>query len=381
MEFSRRHFLGASLATAISARQSARQIQQPKPNVHEQSFVPHTFSVVPVVGDGVWISNDPPEEATGNYDPREFDVSVGIKVEGQGAGQQITATTVAPVVHSEQKIKDFRIEAEGCQARLVPLANGAGQLVLKAPSIFAKQTIGATAHFRIQISKSYHGHEQAKFPSLQQEKNLPKDFKVYTKNSPGIKITSSRVKRLYKSLINGSMHPWQQAEKFYTWVWENIEGVPGRYTSVDEAIRKKQGDCEERACTFIALCRTAGIPARQVWVPGHAWAEFGLHDEAGEFHWIPAHTAAYSWFGWTGAHELVLQKGDNIRISNRKKSLRLIDDWHRMSGKRAKFTYTTDITPVAAEGEAVGPGGRTKLPNGRWKLTGDHAVNKIHRNG
>ena len=202
---------------------------------------------------------------------------------------------------------------------MVPLASGAGQLVLQAPEIVAGQVIGAIAHFRLQISKSYHGHEQEKFPSLQNEKKLPKDFKRYTKNSPGIKVTSTHVKQLYKSLINGSMHPWQQAEKFYTWVWENIEGVPGRYTSVDDAIKNKKGDCEERACTFIALCRAAGIPARQVWVPSHAWAEFGLHDEAGEFHWIPVHTAAYSWFGWTGVHELVLQKGDRIRIPARNK--------------------------------------------------------------
>ena len=201
MEFSRRHFLGTSLAAAISAR----QIPQPKPTLYERSFVPHTFSVIPVVGDGMWISKDPPEEEKGNYDPREFDVSVGIKVEGQGAGQQIAASTVAPVVHSEQQIKDVRIETQGCQAQLVPLASGAGQLVIQAPEIFAKQTIGAIAHFRIQISKSYHGHEQEKFPSLQKEEHLPKDFKVYTKNSPGIKVTSTHVKQLYKSLINGSV--------------------------------------------------------------------------------------------------------------------------------------------------------------------------------
>ena len=51
----------------------------------------------------------------------------------------------------------------------------------------------------------------------------------------------------------------------------------------------------------------------------HNWAEFYLLDEQGEGHWIPAHTAAYSWFGWTGAHELVIQKGDNIRPPHNRK--------------------------------------------------------------
>ena len=263
---------------------------------------------------------------------------------------------------------------------MVPLAGGAGQLLLQAPEIVDNQLIGAIARFRIQISKSFQGHEQAKFPSLQNEKNFPGDIKRFLKSSPGIRVNSRQVKELSKTLINGSMHPWKMAEKFYSWVWENIQARPGSYTSVKEAIVSKKGDCEERACTFIALCRAVGIPARQVWVPSHAWAEFGLHDQEGKFHWIPAHTAAYSWFGWTGVHELVLQKGDNIRIPARKKSLRLVDDWYRMSGKRAKFTYTTDITPVALNGAEAGPGGRTKLPNGQWRFTGEHPANKFHRN-
>ena len=109
------------------------------------------------------------------------------------------------------------------------------------------------------------------------------------------------------------------------------------------------------------------------------WAEFGLHDESGKFHWIPVHTAAYSWFGWTGAHELVLQKGGRIRIPARKKTLRLIDDWYQMQGTRAKFTFTTELIPVAKEGIAHAPGGRIKLPNGKWKLIGKHPANKFHR--
>lgn len=381
MAISRRRFIAGSVATTVASKflpiggKSFSRSQY-----HEASICPHSFSIIPIVGDGKWISKDPPKEKSGNYEPREFDVSVGIKIEGQGLGRQICASTVAPVIHNEQQIKDLAVETEGCAARLVPLANTAGQLVLRTPAIAAGQVVSAFANYRVEISKSYMGHEQAKFPSVQIEKKLPKNFKRFTNNSPGIKVTSKRVKELFKTLVTSTMHPWEMAEKFYTWVWENIEGVPGRYTSVDDAIRTRKGDCEERACVFIALCRAAGIPARQVWVPSHMWAEFGLHDEAGEFHWIPVHTAAYSWFGWTGAHELVLQKGDHIRIPARKKTVRLIDDWYSMKGVRAKFSFTTQLTPVSKDGVAPGPGGRVKLANGQWKLLGKHPANKFHRN-
>ena len=382
MTFSRRRFIASSIATAAGSKLLllSHGVRPRISQHHEASLYPPTFSVIPVVGDGKWISKDPPKDKTGYYDPREFDVSVGIRIEGKGTGGRILASTVAPVNQGEQIIKNLAVETVGCEARLVPLTNSAGQLVLQAPSIEAGQVITANANYRIQISKSYMGYEQAKVPFDQKEKALPENYKRFIKNSPGIKVTSRHVKEVFKTLVSSWMHPWAMAETFYTWVWENIKGVPGRYTSVDQAIRKKAGDCEERASVFIALCRLAVIPARQVWVPSHMWAEFGLHDEAGKFHWIPVHTASYSWFGWTGVHELVLQKGDAVNIPTRKKTLRLIDDWYRMEGARAKFSFTTELTPVAEDGVDPGPGGRVKLATGQWKLTGEHSANKFHRN-
>ncbi len=69
----------------------------------------------------------------------------------------------------------------------------------------------------------------------------------------------------------------------------------------------------------------------------------------GDGHWIPAHTACYRWFGWTGAHELVLQKGDRLRIPQRGGLFRLIDDWAQWSGKQPGVSYLADLEPLAAE--------------------------------
>ena len=122
---------------------------------------------------------------------------------------------------------------------------------------------------------------------------------------------------------------------------------------------------------FIALCRAAGIPARLVWVPSHNWAEIGLYDHEGKPHWIPIHTAAYSWFGWTGVHEVVLQKGDRVYIQSRKKSIRLIDDWYQVRGKRPEMYYSLTVQPLPGEeGSDPGPGRREKLQSGRWIVGG-----------
>lgn len=338
----------------------------------QQAFNQPAFSITPVVGDGEWIWTDPPEEK-GYLEPKDFEVSVGMRIKGVGDGSNLTATTVAPVQYPEQKILDVKIQTSGCSAQLVALNQSAGQLVLSADSINAGQTVSALAKYKIRIFKSHFGFEKQLFPAEQNSKEVPKEF---LKSSPGIKCSSAMVREIARKTAGELTHPWDKAQKFYQWVWENIQGIPGKYTSVEEAISKGRGDCEERACTFIALCRNAGIPARQVWVPSHVWAEIALHDEAGKWHWLPIHTAAYNWFGYTGAHELVLQKGDRVRLPQRKRTVRLIDDWYQLNGARPKLEFVSTIEPVEP-----GPGGRRKQTNGQWTATTSSKYRRLMRQG
>ena len=127
-------------------------------------------------------------------------------------------------------------------------------------------------------------------------------------------------------------------------------------------------------------CR-GGIPARLVWVPDHNWAEFYLTDDKGVGHWIPAHTACYFWFGWTGAHELVLQKGDRLRMPDRGNRLfRLQEDWMQWSGRRPQVRYNAELSPLpATSGADPGPGARKKMSNGEWKVVGKHPMDQYAR--
>ena len=268
----------------------------------EQSYHPQTFAVVPVVGDGKWIWKQPPSGQTGYLEPRDFNVEISMKFLGRGAGRDLQASTVFPIECAEQRLfldsaTPSGLVTQGCQAKIDDLGRGARQLLLYAPTLAKGEVVSATVRFGARLCKAYLGHKQDDFPRDQSLSAKLFD-KVYLRNSPGIKVTSATVRELVKKIVPHNAHPWEKAKLFQEWVWDNVEGVPGQYTSVEAAIKNRRGDCEERATVFIALCRASGTPARQVWVPGHAWAEIGLHDGDNRPFWIPVHTAAYSWFGY-----------------------------------------------------------------------------------
>lgn len=374
-------WVGCGAACGLAAvgqpgRQDRRQLQSAP---CEKSALPPTRSVIPVVGDGRWIWKSPPEGQTGYLEPRTYRLSIGIQLQATGPTEQLQATTPAPVEFSEQRIDRVQLEMDRCQAELRPLTAEAGQLVLSADSLAEGQVAAAAAHFTLTLFKQYQGHAKEQFPVAQQ---FPKEFRQpYLTDSPGIQTRLPEVRQLVKALTAAFDHPWDKALAFKCWVWENIQARIGRYTSVQAALRDRVGDCEERAAVFVALCRASGIPARLVWVPNHNWAEFCLKDEQGEFHWIPAHTSCYSWFGWTGAHELVLQKGDSIPLPG-KKPVRLVPDWMTWSGARPQVRFQAELTPLPATGgEDPGPGARRKDAKGEWCVTGEHEMDRYLRDG
>jgi transglutaminase-like putative cysteine protease len=340
---------------------------------------PPAWAVIPVVGDGRWIEIEPPRKPLGNYDERPFELSVGIEMRGRGNGTDVQAVTPVPLPHPEQKIGDVRIETEGCQARIQAVGEGAAQLVVAAAAIGAGGVLRAIARYQLTVAKQYFGHERDRFPRVQ-PKPAAEIRGRYLLDSPGIETGSAQVRKLLAAVRGpGDEHPWDVARRCWVWVRENIRPRIGPYTSVTRAIDDRVGDCEEMAGVFVALCRRAGIPARLVWVPNHNWAEFHLVDEAGVGHWIPAHTACYPWFGWTGVHELVIQKGDRVIPAHARAPQRLLEDWGRAAGVRPAFRWTAELTPLpATTGADPGPGGRVKEESGEWKLAG-HRLDSLLR--
>ncbi len=91
-----------------------------------------------------------------------------------------------------------------------------------------------------------------------------------------------------------------------------------------DALKRKQGDCEELTSLFIAICRAQGIPARAVWIPGHAYPEFYLEDEQGSGHWFPCQAAGPYEFGSMNEARPILQKGDRVRLPGTREVVRYL---------------------------------------------------------
>ncbi len=370
----RRQAISLLSAGALSALGGLRG----SPSIHEAFFASATHSVVPVVGDGRWTWLKPPAEERGYLEPRSYRLKVGVQWEGTGSSSLLRGTTPVPVEYPEQKLVSMRLDADGCEAQVRKINEGAAELLVVAHALSSGQKVSAIVEYELELRKQYHAYAADQFP---REQKIPTDVRrQYLQDSPGIETSSKAVRALAQELKQGQEYPWDQAYAFFNWVRKNIQPQLGPYTSVTTALNTQRGDCEEMAGVFVALCRAVNIPARLVWVPNHAWGEFYLSDREGKGHWIPAHTACYLWFGFTGAYELVLQKGDRVQMPERRKQLRLMEDWMQWSGAKPRVRYAAELTPLPPkEGDDPGPGGRQKDEQGKWHLLGDHPLNKYTR--
>jgi len=91
---------------------------------------------------------------------------------------------------------------------------------------------------------------------------VPSKLKEFLKPSPLIESKNKRIRAIAKELEDDSLNAWDQVEKNYTWVRENITYKFDKVNrSCLEALDNKHGDCGELSSLFIAICRTR--PRRQ----------------------------------------------------------------------------------------------------------------------
>jgi transglutaminase-like putative cysteine protease len=127
----------------------------------------------------------------------------------------------------------------------------------------------------------------------------------------------------------GVLTDWQRVEKLYDYVQDHIEYEEGAQDKSSlESLQDGKADCHGIAALFVAMCRTADVPARMVWVDGHQYAEFYLEDAQGDGHWFPVQSAGSRAFGEMPLPKVILQKGDNFRVPERRgERLRYASDY------------------------------------------------------
>ncbi len=108
---------------------------------------------------------------------------------------------------------------------------------------------------------------------VERKVDIPKEVKIYLEPSEHIP-TSGKVEDIAEKITKGKEGILYKAWSIYEWVVENtyrdpkVKGCgPGDVNSMLEILErggKIGGKCADQSSIFVALCRTAGIPAREV---------------------------------------------------------------------------------------------------------------------
>jgi hypothetical protein len=191
-------------------------------------------------------------------------------------------------------------------------------------------------------------------------KNVPTDMNMFLKSSPYIEIELGEIKRVAKQIAaDNPSNAWGQVEKIYDWVRDNIKYRHGKLRQIRDALKDKEGDCEEMTGIFVALCRASKIPARCVWIPQHCYPEFYLEDPQGEGHWFPCQVAGERQFGQMHDYRPILQKGDRFKVPEDTVVQRYVAQTFSCKSRASRpglapsVEEVMDLGPLKAEMEAL----------------------------
>ncbi|MEX2307319.1 MAG: transglutaminase-like domain-containing protein [Pirellulales bacterium] len=269
----------------------------------------------------------------------------------RGACRNIVAMVTVPLECLEQEVKivdeDFSAEVGEVTYRI--LQGGARQMLISVPFLSDGTTARAvvTAEVSTRTVLPPEKTDELKIP-----KRLPGKLRIFVNGSPYIEVKHQRIRSLSKEIlkdIDEDATDWEKIEAIYDHVLEHIAYVEGPDKGALETLRDGQADCQGRAALFIALCRANKIPARMVWVHGHAYPEFYLEDAKDEGHWYPCESAGTRAFGEMPLARTILQKGDNFRVPERKERLRYASDYlvgmPTPGGGKPKVNYIREQMP------------------------------------
>lgn len=210
---------------------------------------------------------------------------------------------------------------------------GLKQMIVMVPTIRANQEMNFRAIFNLQLSKVQAPSDTSVFVI---PKSPSKDVKPYLGISPGINLKHQKIKTALKDMVEGKADAWEEVKGIFEWVNTNIEVDPdGEINDSTQAFLDKKGSPEDVTGLFVGLCRLHKVPARTVWVEGAVQAEFYLVDDEGIGAWFPVKFSGIAEFGSDSNPAIILQKGDNFRVPEKKDALRYVSESLVVTGSAA----------------------------------------------
>jgi hypothetical protein len=258
--------------------------------------------------------------------PSTLQVRIGLEATAQGGPcKNVTCSFPLPMDWPEQKVTIVDEEKSPLvrQTRMQVLNDGVKQCVFQIPRLPANAT--ARVVYTLKIERWHISPPPIPELFVFARTNDPK-LRPFLGESPFIEVRNPLVKSAAAGIeLDETDTAWRQVETIYDWTRDKVhsdgtkplKGALGALTS-------GTGDCEERTSLFVAMCRLKQIPARCVWIEGHAYPEFYLLDDRGYGHWIPCESLGARNFGGVQHYAPILQKGDNFRMSQKSGAQRYV---------------------------------------------------------
>jgi transglutaminase-like putative cysteine protease len=269
-------------------------------------------------------------------------VSLEVDLSAQAAGKEARLWVPYPTSDRNQTVSDIKVTGNFASSGVyTDLTHGTPMLYAEWPGDAAKRNLAFS--FRVERKEI----AQPNLPDKEPTWNRP-DYAEYlqpTSRGP----LDGEVKKLSDRITRGKSTNLQKARAVYDWTVENMYRDPNTtgcgLGDVCELLRKPGGKCTDISSVFIALCRAAGVPAREVFgirlgkkaeeditAYQHCWAEFFVPG----FGWMTADPAdvrkamlveklelsdpkakeyrAYFW-GGIDAYRVVLSRGRDLKLN------------------------------------------------------------------
>ena len=272
---------------------------------------------------------------------RSGTVTLDVDLSAQPQGKEARLWVPYPLSDANQRIADIKVSGDyAAYGVYADRVNGTPILYAEWPKDVASRKM--TLSFRVERKEI----AQRNLPTTEPAWN-PVDYDEYLKPT-SLGPINGEVKELADSIIKGKTTNVAKARAIYDWTVGNMYRDPdtrGCGTGdVCQLLRKPGGKCTDISSVFIALCRAAGVPARELFsirlgkkaeedITGyqHCWAEFFVPG----YGWVTADpadvrkamlveklelenpkTAEYRRYFWGGidAYRVVIARGRDLQL-------------------------------------------------------------------
>ncbi len=209
---------------------------------------------------------------------------------------------------------------------------GLKQMVATIPRLPANQELTIQVIVNVRLFKIGLPQDSSIFSV---PKSPPKEAKMYLGTGPGINLKSSKIKEILKEIVADKPNAWAEVQAIYDWITTNVQETQTDVLDAQTAFKEKSGCAEDVTGLFVGMCRLHKVPARTVWVDGGVQAEFFLVDDEEKGAWFPVKLSGLKEFGQNSAPLVILEKGDDFRVPEKKDPQRFVSETMVVSGQNA----------------------------------------------